>query len=778
MRILFLLLFPVFLSAQINNAYGVIEIGSFPTSSSTGPKFAYRPADSSFYRWVSGSTWVKIIPDEPDTLYLKQLSGTTALVDGDTIDISTYFLKSDTTSAFASYLKRPVGWGLSLLTGKYPFVDSSKVASRYYVSTSPTTIANNYIATSNGTNLVARNLFDNNTYVGILNSKPFSLGQWTTAGRPTGTNGYAGFNTSFNWPEWYSSSSWFSPLQSSLTGGIGAATRIFYGDANGRATATDLLTITTIPAVSTLQVLTTGAARARLRLQSTTNTAADLIFHTAGGGLSSVTASSSLFYFESLQNLGFSTSAINGKTSFLFSGVEKVVFRGDNVGIKDLTPSYSLDILATDAIAFPGGTVAQRPATEASKYLLRYNTDSSAVEIGTHTSTWNFLSTRAYTRGMTLGNQLQAGNVHITPTAQRSLTFKRTQLSVSTDVYDSTGVGKIIIQPDTTIQLNIFSIRNAEMGQSLLQFGGGRSIGFRGLNYTGRKQFWDIERVNLINSTILPLYGEQGAAQSFSIGASKIDFIGDLANSSLSRIRFQTGNQGVNTYSQPLTLYENGTAVVGWGNPAYYGRKPSSTITNFLPPNFPDQALVVGDTCTNCNDLSKVTFVHDPNDSTFIKGNIRFFSYGTPSTTAAALSKTESGYVAGFATDGTVTSREIKRDTTIYVVDADYDFSAAITTAQIAARHNRVIFWMTTTAAAGTDSELTLHTPDINLMQVEYLIHSVDEAGGFDNRIIFGTNNAVDSTNGLVTNYYPAAGDGVHIRAGLRSGVYKYRYSN
>jgi len=129
--ILIVFLFPLFASAQILRAYGVIEVGSLPTSSATGPKFAYRPADSSFYRWVSGSTWVKIIPDEPDTLYLKQLSGTTALVDGDTIDISTYFLKSDTTSAFTSYLKRPVGWGLSLLTGKYPFVDSSKVASRY-----------------------------------------------------------------------------------------------------------------------------------------------------------------------------------------------------------------------------------------------------------------------------------------------------------------------------------------------------------------------------------------------------------------------------------------------------------------------------------------------------------------------------------------------------------------------------------------------------------------------------------------------------------------------
>jgi hypothetical protein len=119
---------------------------------------------------------------------------------------------------------------------------------------------------------------------------------------------------------------------------------------------------------------------------------------------------------------------------------------------------------------------------------------------------------------------------------------------------------------------------------------------------------------------------------------------------------------------------------------------------------------------------------------------------------------------------------EVKRDTTIYIVDVDYDFSAALTTTQVGSRYNRVVFLMTTTAAAGSDSELTLHTPDENLMQCEILIRSTDEAGGFDNKIVFGTNNAVSSTNTLATNYFPAAGQGVGVRIGLRSGVYKYYY--
>jgi len=199
--------------------------------------------------------------------------------------------------------------------------------------------------------------------------------------------------------------------------------------------------------------------------------------------------------------------------------------------------------------------------------------------------------------------------------------------------------------------------------------------------------------------------------------------------------------------------------------------------------------LVIYDTITSGKALflaKKVTSNSVPlamfssvNDDRFTfndDGTTRFHIYGTPATTAPALSKTQSNYNATFATDGTVVSREQKRDTTIYVVDTDYDFSAALTTAQVSSRYNRVIFLMTTTAAAGSDSELTLHTPDINLMQCEYLVRSTDEAGGFDNKIIFGTNNAVSSTNTLATNYFPAAGQGVGVRIGLRSGVYKYYY--
>ena len=229
--ILFLL--PISVSAQLLRSYGVVEIGAtFPTSTLTGAKFAYRTVDSSFYRWTSGNTWVKIVEPSiiPDTLYLTESIGTSYKVSGDTINLTPYLIASDTTAMLVKYIERgdtagmmsayirSAGWGL-LKTTNTLTVDSSKVASRYYVSTSPTAIANNYIATSNGTNLVARNLFDDNTAVEIKNGKPLKLGQWTTAGRPTGVTGYDGFNTSFGEHEYYSISEWYfrSPWKQSTS---------------------------------------------------------------------------------------------------------------------------------------------------------------------------------------------------------------------------------------------------------------------------------------------------------------------------------------------------------------------------------------------------------------------------------------------------------------------------------------------------------------------------------------------------------------------------------
>lgn len=52
------------------------------------------------------------------------------------------------------------------------------------------------------------------------------------------------------------------------------------------------------------------------------------------------------------------------------------------VGILTITPGYTLDINATDGVRFPIGNTAQRPSSTPTA-VLRWNTDSTALEVGT-----------------------------------------------------------------------------------------------------------------------------------------------------------------------------------------------------------------------------------------------------------------------------------------------------------------------------------------------------------------------------------------------------------
>lgn len=154
-------------------------------------------------------------------------------------------------------------------------------------------------------------------------------------------------------------------------------------------------------------------------------------------------------------------------------------------------------------------------------------------------------------------------------------------------------------------------------------------------------------------------------------------------------------------------------------------------------------------------------------------GIIRFSQYGTGTKTAASLSKTQSNYIAGFATDGTLLDLERKRDTTIIITNANYDFSAAVTTAQVLSRYNRVVIYIKCTSAATANNTVTLHTPDANLAQTEIIIHSIDDNGTYRNDINFTTNGAVNSLGGTISTYNLSAGEQKRIRV-VNDGGWKY----
>jgi len=685
----------------------------------------------------------------------------------------------------------------------YTLGDSADIANNV------TSIAANYIATSNGTNLVARNLFDNNTYVGILNNKPFQLGQWTTAGRPTGTTGYEGYNTTGNGKEWYQGSRWAYALESTFA--RGTATRIPFFDANGQIN--ESASIFTVGSGTGVRANTFTHDQASNQIWGANNFDGTIQFKFSRNNNISSTPNNLTISFFSAATFQSANGIVwytgNSANSFPRSSIFNIpsaigagysskknmtVYGPVHIAPASATSSFTVD-QQLSAISDPNLYVSGAIMTGLYNGTQMFEPDASA-QLDVYSTTKGILPPRwtsaqlaaisspatglfGYQTNGTEGLYVKSasGFKRLLWTGDAATTWLKTELEAGRDV-DITGGsstdfrlrsntrvqfdGKLKIGSDSSFTYNppSFSqtIVNNTTSSSILIGGSGDFPGkftIQDRNSSGtqilrayleldkRRSTFENYQWNLNEAWLLPngnfAWTRHAKYDTVGVDRFRIVYGSDFADVPTHHVFKANGAVGLESIPLVSILAQNSTA---------------STIFRV--------------------DINGVGQVANFN----VDRTIQFNTYGTSATTAAALSKTLTNYGVGFATDGTVTSREIKRDTTIYVDDADYDWSAAITTSQIASRFNRVIFWMTTTAAAGSDSELTLHTPDANLLQVEYLIHSVDEPAGFDNKIVFGTNNAVDSTNGLVTNYYPAAGDGIHIRAGLRSGVYKYRYSN
>jgi len=641
------------------------------------------------------------------------------------------------------------------------------LATRKYALTLPTTLTANYAAISNGTNLVARNLFDNGSKVSILNGAPLELPKWTTAGRPIGVNNSWGFNTTNNWLEGYSLSGWVAPAQAANADGKFLVGSIPYADANGRLkygayneiyiNAADFV-VYRAPLFSSNLAGVPGS----LKVQNTNTTsgvgyASVLLYPSTGGHFAQFFCTNTLYPGYGVvtpSSFGHYTNGSGGMAVQLenpaasirfgvgFSGIyEKLRIDVNGVGVLT-TPTQELDV---------NGDVRVRDS-------LQLPILSSILQ--TETSGW--------VKALTIGSGLNYSSGTLSSTA----TWLKTELEENRDV-DITGATSTDLRiRNTRVQFdNKFKVGSDSTfvhdatADTLYNYGNVR------FNLSG------ISNAMRLNSTGLGI-GRTATASKLEVqgdgefhGATGVTYIGAYGGSFPDPAAYNTG-----------FIYNTNTR---FGLFSGQGFSVNDDIILHATSTRKVSIKAINDTIPGIEiSLSKATFIRErliiAPDSTFkfdpSTDLLQLSKYGTPATTAAALSKTQSNYNATFATDGTVVSREQKRDTTIYVVDTDYDFSAALTTAQVASRYNRIVFLMTTTAAAGSDSELTLHTPDVNLMQCEYLVRSTDEAGGFDNKIVFGTNNAVSSTNTLSTNYFPAAGQGVGIRAGLRSGVYKYYY--
>jgi len=822
----------------------------------------------------------------PDTLYIQELSGTTAISNGDTIPLIDYVRVVDTPAMLLNY-PSTAGYGI-IDGGKTWRADTTSpnglatrlFTNRFALGTGTTDRS----ARWSGTNtLAAGNITDNGTKLEAL--LPWQFQSVTTAGRPTGVSAYIIDNSTNDWFERYSTvaGAWISPLQSSLTGGKGTATRVLFNDANGRATdnanltfngnsllfngsATALVSWTSMGGSSKagLSWLKSGAYASSLIADNTTG---DLVYNDENSG-SAVerfrvtrntgavtirgylisgnlqlglttalpvpiilsqrfpgTTKGDALYFQTFRGNGGGIHTRLLITSSDLStgnpGVADVIVRDANLivenqklGIKKASPVYDFDMTSTDALGLARGAVSTRPTIVASTTPLRYDTDSTALEYGESVGVWRLIATRDYARSLVTG--LGSGTVASVGLSLPSIFSVSGSPVTTSGTLSATftgGTASQFLRGDGRWMKSLYfnSSDSIQFNSTDPYFGGTTLMSAKGSSGSFDSRF-NVANYGYVNQALAIatvddaryIFDRARGTIASPTALLKDDRIGGIYFNAHNGTSYRkTGYIGavvdsIHSGANPQSKLIFGTSEVNSPEISSYWRflveatRNLSVVDHVIGRNFGvgfgasitvleaatvDARLHVKGTGTTTD---KTMLLEDSGGADILtitdNKTIQTHGYGTGAKEASDLSKTQSNFNATFATDGTIIEREQKRDTTIYVIDTDYDFSAAVTTTQVGNRYNRVIFLMTTTAAAGSDSELTLHTPDANLMQVEYLVRSTDEAGGFANKIVFGTNNAVDSTNGLVTNYFPAAGQGVGIRAGLRSAAYKYFY--
>lgn len=521
------------------------------------------------------------------------------------------------------------------------------------------------------------------------------------------------------------------------------------------------------------------------------------------------------YQYQPLTN-GYGSSAVFSAKTDPGGQVEILRLQGKdgNICLGCTNAQYKIYTTSTDAYGLPRGTVAQRPTIITSTTPFRYNTDSTAMEYGESVGTWRLLATRSYARSLVAG--LGSGTVTSVGLSLPSI-FSVSGSPVTTSGTLSAsftgGTNSLFLRGDGRWMKSLYfnSSDSVQFNTTDPYFGSTALISLKGSNGSFDSRF-NIADYGYINQA-LAIDTEDDARYNFDRSRGTVASpTALLKNDRIGGIYFRAHNgtsyrkagyigavvDSIHAGANPQSKLIFGTSEVNSPETSSYWRFLIESLRNISVVNHVTGASMGVGFGSNITVLEvstidarfhvkgtgtttdKTMLLEDSGGADILtvtdNKTIQAHGYGTGNKEAADLSKTQSNYIAGFATDGTVLDLEHKRDTTVYVVDTDLDWSAAITTAQISRRYNRVIFLMTTTAAAGSNSDLTLHTPDVNLMQVEYLIRSTDEAGGFTNTIQFGSNNAVASDNALAGSYTPSAGQGVGIRAGLRSGVYKYFY--
>lgn len=617
----------------------------------------------------------------------------------------------------------------------------------------------------------------------------------TDAQRPTATTSDFWYNTTGNGIEWYNGSRWAKGLESTFN--RGTATYIPYFDSNGQLTEninhqfvdspTPKLVVpngsSTVRGIefynsnlgggasgfrqnnNVISIIGNDATRLDvgnaicdfLATNATFKLNSRIIFNEPTTTALQVGQGYRAIFLDPVASGGTPRVLMFGTANSAntkFSLVGATGFLALNMGATDAR--YQLETISTNAWGFPRGTVAQRPTITASTSPMRFNTDSTAFEYGESVGVWRLLASRTYARSLVsglspdtwLGTRLNAGNVDINANGN---TFQIDSLSNFLITSQSTAqLGGAYIEQKkwlNTSKTKYFS--RGFLYDSRSAISGGMPAFYNLLTVnegSGESYEWANEMIyDTTNNVYVYGYGGRYGLGYLKFNASRSNVAGVYL--SVPRFHFFGTNAPENA--------TNDTYHTMWG--------ASSSLSDIM------MGLKDGGKFLIASDS---TFIFDPSVDM-----PQLNKAGQGNKEAADLSKTQSNYIAGFATDGTVLDLERKRDTTIFVTaDTDYDFSAAVTTAQISRRYNRIIIHMTLTSGVGADKTTTLHAPDANLMQCEILIRGTDNTGTYDNEINFGTNNAISSDGTNVSGYTLAQGQGLHVRVVYNGSAYKYIY--
>lgn len=119
---------------------------------------------------------------------------------------------------------------------------------------------------------------------------------------------------------------------------------------------------------------------------------------------------------------------------------------------------------------------------------------------------------------------------------------------------------------------------------------------------------------------------------------------------------------------------------------------------------------------------------------------------------------------------------DVKRDTSFINTNADLNIGSALTTTEIQRRHHSIRVFSAVTGAAASDSDVTLPTPDVNLLGVYFYFYAVDASGTYKNTIQMGTDNYSLGDGTYASSFNLSAGFNVQISVGWDATASAYKY--